>query len=121
MRASTLSCLEAPAGAFVADHVGPLVPEHLAFKNANHLLKQIMKEVDTNRDGKIQYEGIPPLETYNLFGRVDGFFFFFLCGLLHYLHCLRQKPIVMSSSSKSTVWKSNFTSSLVFFFFKKKF
>ncbi|KAG6014927.1 hypothetical protein E4U54_004578 [Claviceps lovelessii] len=26
------------------------------FKNANHLLKQIMKEVDTNRDGKIQYE-----------------------------------------------------------------
>ncbi|KAG5928476.1 hypothetical protein E4U53_002666 [Claviceps sorghi] len=25
-------------------------------KNANHLLKQIMREVDTNRDGKIQYE-----------------------------------------------------------------
>ncbi|KAG5982350.1 hypothetical protein E4U55_002016 [Claviceps digitariae] len=25
-------------------------------KNANHLLEQIMKEVDTNRDGKIQYE-----------------------------------------------------------------
>lgn len=32
-------------------------PKHLALKNADHLLKQIMTEVDTNRDGKIQYEG----------------------------------------------------------------
>lgn len=29
-----------------------------ALKNANELLKQIMKEVDTNHDGKIQYEGM---------------------------------------------------------------
>lgn len=27
-------------------------------KNADHLLHRIMKEVDTNRDGKIQYEGM---------------------------------------------------------------
>lgn len=26
-------------------------------KNADELLKQIMDEVDTNRDGRIQYEG----------------------------------------------------------------
>lgn len=28
-------------------------------KNADHLLRQIMDEVDTNRDGKIQYKGEP--------------------------------------------------------------
>lgn len=28
-------------------------------KNADGMLKQIMHEVDTNRDGKIQYDGIP--------------------------------------------------------------
>jgi hypothetical protein len=27
-------------------------------KNAHDLLKQIMNEVDTNHDGKIQYEGM---------------------------------------------------------------
>ena len=30
-----------------------------ALKNADDLLKQIMREVDTNKDGKIQYEGAP--------------------------------------------------------------
>lgn len=30
---------------------------HIALKNADALLKKIMTEVDTNRDGKIQYEG----------------------------------------------------------------
>lgn len=30
---------------------------HTAMKNADDLLQQIMEEVDTNRDGKIQYEG----------------------------------------------------------------
>lgn len=31
----------------------------LALKNAHEMLKRIMDEVDTNGDGKIQYEGMP--------------------------------------------------------------
>ena len=38
-----------------------LTPGDAAMKNADDLLKQIMDEVDTNRDGEIQYEGIFPL------------------------------------------------------------
>jgi hypothetical protein len=29
-----------------------------ALKNAHHLLHDVMKAVDSNRDGKIQYEGM---------------------------------------------------------------
>ena len=35
-----------------------LADNPVAMQNADDMLKQILKEVDTNEDGKIQYEGM---------------------------------------------------------------